>query len=306
MGNSNIAGSKKSSRSFISVEAASARLSSYFKVPKMNVERIEHVNLLESNGRVLAKNLHSPMSIPPFNRADRDGFALASSATVNASRHSPIHLRIIGKGLAGDESIVHRIRKGEALEIATGAKLPKGVDSVIMFEDTTTTSTSEANRLVKISNPINRGDHVSSKGADVVKKQLVLRTGTWITPQDVALIAAMGYDRVSVVKKPRVDILATGNELTEPGSLPLNDASIFESNRYMVSCLVRDAGGDPVDLGLCKDDPDAIFLRLKSALKLVEMIVVSGGASVGEKDYTSALVDRLGRPGLLVHGVAMN
>jgi molybdopterin molybdotransferase len=304
MGSSIIAGSKKSSRKFISVDAALTRLFSYFKVPKMNADRIEYVNLLESNGRVLANNLRSSMNIPPFNRADRDGFALASSATVNASSYSPIHLKIIGKGLAGDESIVHLIRKGEALEIATGAKLPKGADSVIMFEDTTTTSTSEANILVKISNPVNRGDHVSSKGADVVKKQLVLRAGTWITPQDVALIAAMGYDRVSVVKKPRVGILATGNELTEPGSLPLNDASIFESNRYMVSCLVRDTGGDPVDLGLCKDDPDAIFKILKSALKL-DMIVISGGASVGEKDYTSALVDRLGKPGLLVHGVAM-
>jgi molybdenum cofactor synthesis domain-containing protein len=306
MSSSKIAGSKKGSRKFISVDAALTRLFSSFKVTKINAERVEYVNLLESNGRVLAKSLRSPMNIPPFNRADRDGFALVSSATVNASSYSPIHLKIIGKGLAGDETIARRIRKGEALEIATGAKIPKGADSVIMFEDTTTTSTStsKSDSLVRISNPVSRGDHVSRKGADVVKKQLVLRAGTWITPQDVALIAAMGYDRVSVVKKPKVGILATGSELTEPGSLPLNNAGIFESNRYMVSCLVKDAGGDPVDLGLCRDDPDAIFKILKSALGL-GMIVVSGGASVGEKDYTTMLVNRLGKPGLVVHGVAM-
>jgi molybdenum cofactor synthesis domain-containing protein len=292
--------SKKSSRNFISVQSALVRLFSFFEIPKINAKRVENVYLLESNGRVLAENLYSPISVPSFDRADRDGFAISSSDTANVSRHSPIYLKIIGKSLAGQRTMSLRIRKGQALVIATGAKLPKGADSVIMFEDTI----SEPDRLVKISKPVNRGDHVSYKGSDVTEKQLVLRKGTWITPQDVALIASMGFDRVPVVKKPRVGILATGDELTEPGSRPPNDASIFESNRYMVACLVREAGGQYVDLGLCKDDPDAIFEILKSALKL-DMIVVSGGASVGEKDYTPLLIDRLGKPGLVVHGIAM-
>ncbi len=295
-----IPSSKIKPRNLIPVEKALVRLFSSFKIPKMNAERIEYVYLLESNGRVLAKNLYSPMSVPPFDRADRDGFAISSSDTVKASPLSSTYLKIMGKGLAGQGAMSHRLRKGQALEIATGAKLPKGADSVIMFEDTT----SGANRLVKISKPVNRGDHVSYKGSDVTEKQLVLRKGTWITPQDVALIASMGFDRIPVVKKPKVGILATGDELTEPGSRPLNDASIFESNRYMVSCLIREAGGESVDLGLCKDDPDAIFEILKSSLEL-DMIVVSGGASVGEKDYTPLIVDRLGKPGLVVHGVAM-
>jgi molybdenum cofactor synthesis domain-containing protein len=260
----------------------------------------EYLRLLESNRRVLAENLYSPMNIPPFDRADRDGFAIASSTTENASLYSPICLKIIGKGLAGQSKTLRDIRKGEAVEIATGAKLPIGTDSVIMFEDTKY----EPNKVVTISRPVSRGDFVSYKGSDVTEKQLVLKKGTWITPQDVALIASMGINRIPVVKKPRVGILATGDELTEPGSHPLNAASIFESNRYMLSCLVEDAGGDSLDLGLCKDDPDAIFQVLKSALKL-DMIVVSGGASVGEKDYTPWLVDKLGKPGLLVHGIAM-
>ncbi|MGA7368315.1 MAG: gephyrin-like molybdotransferase Glp [Nitrososphaeraceae archaeon] len=292
--------SKKSSGDFISVESAFVMLFSSFNIPKVNAKRVENVSLLESNGRVLAENLYSPMNVPPFDRSDRDGFAISSSDTANVSLHSPIYLKIIGKGLAGQRPISFRIRKGQALEIATGAKLPKGADSVIMFEDTL----SKANGLVKISKPVNRGGHVSYKGSDVTKKQLVLKKGTWITPQDVALIASMGFDRIHVVKKPKVGILATGDELTEPGSSPLNEASIFESNRYMVSCLVQEAGGDSVDLGLCKDDPVTIFEILKSALKL-DMIVVSGGASVGEKDYTPALVNRLGKPGLIVHGIAM-
>lgn len=292
--------SRKGSRAFTSVESALVKLFSSFNIPKFNTRRVEKVSLLESNGRVLAKDLYPPLSVPPFDRADRDGFAVSSSETANVTRRSPIYLKIIGKRLAGQPTSSHRIGKGQALEIATGAKLPKGTDSVIMFEDTIT----EVNRLIKISKPVNRGDHVSSKGSDVTEGQLVLRKGTWITPQDVALVASMGLDRIPVVNKPSVGILATGDELTEPGSRPQNDARIFESNRYMLSCLVREAGGDSVDLGLCKDDPDEIFEKLKSALKL-DMIVVSGGASVGEKDYTPLLVDRLGKPGLIVHGIAM-
>jgi molybdopterin molybdotransferase len=292
--------SKKTSRNFTSVENALITLFSSFNAPKLNAKRVEYVCLLESNGRVLAEDLYSPMNVPPFDRSDRDGFALSSSGTVYASRNSPIYLRIIGKGLAGEREMIRRIRKGQALEIATGAKLPKGADSVIMFEDTAL----EANDLVKISKPVNQGDNVSHKGSDVAEKQLVLRKGTWIIAQDVALIASMGIDRIPAVKKPRVGILATGDELTDPGCRPLGDTSIFESNRYMVSCLVRDAGGISVDLGLCKDDPHEIFQMLKSALKL-DLIVVFGGASVGQKDYTPLLVNRLGKPGLMVHGIAM-
>ena len=292
--------SKKTSRNYTSVDNALVMLFSSFNLPKMNAKRVEYVGLLESNGRVLAVDLYSPMNVPPFDRSDRDGFAVSSSTTVHASRNSPICLRIIGKGLAGERDMIHHLRREQALEIATGAKLPKGADSVIMVEDIIL----EANNLVKISRPVNRGDNVTPKGSDVADNQLVLRKGTWIIPQDVALIASMGLDRMPVVKKPRVGILATGDELTDPGCRPLNDTSIFESNRYMVSCLVRDAGGISVDLGLCKDDPHEIFQMLKSALKL-DLIVVFGGASVGQKDYTPLLVDRLGKPGLLVHGIAM-
>lgn len=295
-----ITSSKKSSRNFMSVESALVRLLSSFKVPKINAKRAEYVYLIDSNRRVLAENLYSSINVPPFDRVDRDGFAISSFDTRDASHHSPIYLNIIGKVLAGHRATFRRLRRGQALQIATGAKLPKGADSVIMFEDTT----SEANGSVKISIHVTRGDHVSRKGSDVREKRLVLRKGTWLTPQDVALIASIGRDRISVVKKPKVGILATGDELTEPGYHPLDDASIFESNRYMMSCLVQDAGGQAVDLGLCKDDPDVIFKILKSAL-ILDVIVVSGGASVGEKDYTPLLVDKLGKPGLVAHGIAM-
>ena len=288
-------------RNFISVETALNQFFFSLDFKKVNYLRREYVHLLEANGRVLADDLCSGIDVPPFDRADRDGYGLRSFETKGASHHSPIAFDVVGKSFAGQRVSIPVVKPRQALEIATGARIPKGVDSVIMIEDTTIDKT---NGLVKIYKPVSRGDHVSRKGSDIRKKRVVLRKGTWLTSQDVALIASIGLDRISVVEKPKVGILATGDELTEPGCQPKNSSCVFESNRYMLSCLVRDNGGLSVDLGLCKDDPDMIFEKLKSALML-DMIIVSGGASIGEKDYVPFLVDRLGKPGLVVHGIAM-
>jgi len=141
------------------------------------------------------------------------------------------------------------------------------------------------------------------KGEDVKNGQVLLKKGTWLTSQDVGLIASVGVGKVPVFKKPKVAVFATGNELAEPGS-KLDDTCIFESNRYMMSSMVREFGGEVVDLGICKDDRDLIFSKLREALKF-DIVVVSGGTSVGEKDYVPDLINSLGKPGLLVHGVAM-
>jgi molybdopterin molybdotransferase len=282
------------------VEAAITRFLSYI-TDKTNCSKLEYVHISEAGGRVLAEDIRASIDLPPFDRADRDGFALRSSDTKNASVHSTILLDVVGKQLAGITITARPLRKGQALEIATGARLPKGVDSVIMVEDVIIDS---SNKLIKTTKSVNRGDYVSTKGSDIKKHQLVLKKGTWLTFQDIALIASIGLNRVLVREKPKVGILATGDELTEPGQTGLSGSSIFECNRYMLSCLVKDCGGEPVDLGLCSDDRDEIYKRLLSALEC-DIVVVSGGASVGEKDYLHSLIDRLGKPGIVAHGIAM-
>lgn len=301
MNRNDIAHCKRTGRNeLMPVETAIARFLSYITT-KTNYPQLEYVHILDAGGRVLAEDICTSMDLPPFDRADRDGFALRSSDTKDASVHSSIFLDVVGKELAGNTISAPPLRKGQALEIATGARLPKGVDSVIMVEDVIVDS---YNKLIKITKSVNRGDHVTIQGSDIKKHQLVLKKGTWLTFQDIALIASIGLNRVLVTQKPKVGILATGDELTEPGQPGLSGSNIFECNRYMLTCLVKDCGGHPVDLGLCNDDRDEIYKRLISALEL-DIVILTGGASAGEKDYAYSLIDRLGKPGMVAHGIAM-
>jgi molybdenum cofactor synthesis domain-containing protein len=257
----------------------------------------EYVTLKDAQNRVLSKNLSSLIDIPSFIKAERDGYAIKSNDTRGASMKHPVLLDVIGRITAGQEA-QYMIESGKAVAIATGARVPKGADAVVMIENT-----EQENNTLKIFNEIGGGKNIALKGEDIKNRQILFKKGTWLTSQDVGLIASVGINRVPVFKKPKVAIFATGDELVEPGS-KLDDTSIFESNRYMIAGMIRESGGEVVDLGICKDDRDLIFSKLKEALKF-DLVVVSGGASVGEKDYVPDLINNLGKPGLVVHGIAM-
>jgi molybdopterin molybdotransferase len=257
----------------------------------------EYVTLKDAQNRVLSKNLSSLIDIPSFIKAERDGYAIKSNDTRGASMKHPVLLDVIGRITAGQEA-QYMIESGKAVAIATGARVPKGADAVVMIENT-----EQENNTLKIFNEIGGGKNIALKGEDIKNRQTLFKKGTWLTSQDVGLIASVGINRVPVFKKPKVAIFATGDELVEPGS-KLDDTSIFESNRYMIAGMIRESGGEVVDLGICKDDRDLIFSKLKEALKF-DLVVVSGGASVGEKDYVPDLINSLGKPGLVVHGIAM-
>ncbi|HYX56786.1 MAG TPA: gephyrin-like molybdotransferase Glp, partial [Nitrososphaeraceae archaeon] len=247
--------------------------------------------------RVLSMNLSSRIAVPSFTKAERDGYAIKSNDIKGASMKQPILLDVIGRITAG-QNTRYMVESGKAVAIATGARIPKGADSVVMVENT-----EQENNTLKIFNEIGQGKNIAMKGEDIKNRQSLYKKGTWLTSQDVGLIASVGINKVPVFKKPKVAIFATGDELVEPGS-KLHDTSIFESNRYMISGMIRDSGGEVVDLGICKDNRDLIFSKLKEALKF-DFVAVSGGASVGEKDYVPDLVNSLGKPGLIVHGIAM-
>jgi molybdopterin molybdotransferase len=258
---------------------------------------IENVSLVDTGNRVLANDLSSEMDIPPFVRADMDGYAIKSADTKGASTKNPILLQVVGKIYAGHDG-QYKVRSGNAVAIATGARLPKGADAVAMIE-----YTKLKNGAVRIFRQIEKGKHIALRGNDVKHGQTLLKKGTWLTSQDLGLIASVGVNKVPIFKKPQVALFATGNELKEPGS-KLENTCIFESNRYMISNMVREFGGEVIDLGICKDDRDLIISKFTEALKF-DMVVVSGGASVGEKDYVPDLIKNLGKPGLVVHGIAM-
>lgn len=258
---------------------------------------VEYVSLIDAQNRVLAKNLLSPVNVPPFLRTIMDGYAIKSVDTKAASNKHPVLLEIVGRITAGQDRR-YKVKSGEAVAIATGARIPEDADAVVMVEHT-----EHEDSKVKIFKEIKHGANIASKGGDVKKGQLLLKKGTWLTAQDVGLVASLGVDKVPVFKRPRVAIFSTGNELAEPGS-KLHGTSIFESNRYMISSMVREYGGESIDLGICRDDRNLISSKLREALRF-DMTVVSGGTSVGETDYVPDLVNKMGKPGLLVRGVAI-
>lgn len=258
---------------------------------------VEIVSLEEARDRVLAKDIASRIDLPPFKRAAMDGYAVVARDTKRASKKNPVLLDVIGSISAGEQTSFC-VKSAKTVGIATGARIPKGADAVMMVE-----YTQMQNHKVKIFREVESGKHVALKGEDVKKGQIILQKGRWLTPQDVGIIAATGINKVPVFRKPRIAIFSTGNELVEPGSVN-GLGCIFESNRHMISGMATEYGADVVDLGICKDDRDTIKKRLKKALAF-DAVIVSGGSSVGEKDFVPEIINEMGKPGVIIHGIAI-
>jgi molybdenum cofactor synthesis domain-containing protein len=259
----------------------------------------EYISLDKSTDRILAGNIRCPIDIPPFQRSTVDGYAILSDDTLKATRSHQVVLNVIGQVSAGETS-PERISPGRAFAIATGAKIPKGADSVIMIEDVIV---EDEGRNIRISEKIDKGSNVTPRGNDLKKGQLLLKEGTWLAAADIGLIASVGISAILVYKKVKVAVLSTGNELAEPGS-NLGNASLFDSNRFMLFSMVRKCGGEPVDLGICIDEKSLLQAKIMQALKF-DVILISGGSSVGEKDYVPDIINEIGKPGIIIRGVAM-
>ncbi len=284
---------KHNLRKLTSVEVALKKfLSSVNFKPK-----IENVPLNNASFRVLAKDIVSQSEIPSFDKASMDGFAIKSSDTKNATKKNPVFLKIIGKIFAGERK-KNSIKSSESHAIATGSPLPAGADAVIMLEDVV-----KNKDKIKITKKVKKQDNLALRGEEIRKNQLILKRGTWLTPQDIGLIASIGSNKVPVFKQPTVGILATGDELTKPGT-NLKEGKIFESNRIVIAEFVKQIGGKVHDLGICKDDKKLIEKKLKKGLQN-DLLVITGGSSVGEKDFVPKILKSLGNPGIIVKGVAM-
>ncbi len=259
----------------------------------------EYVSLIEATDRILADCIRCPLDIPPFHRSTVDGFAILSSDTKKATKDHHAILNVIGEIIAGKISRT-RISSGKAVAIATGAKIPKGADSVIMIEDVIV---EDKGKKICIPHKIGKGSNITPRGNDLRKGQILLKKGTWLTAADIGLIASVGILRILVYKRVKVAVLSTGSELAEPGS-DVGNASIFDSNRFMLFSMVRKQGGEPIDLGICRDERSLIRAKIMHAIKF-DVILISGGSSVGEKDFVPGLVNEIGKPGIIVSGVAM-
>lgn len=242
----------------------------------------EDVPLAECQGRALSRAVHSTLQIPPFANSSMDGFAVRSADTGAAASTRPVQLTVVHHIAAGSGQ-APAIQSGESARIMTGAPLPSGADAVAPFEDV-----SESEGQVSLRAPVRQGACVRPAGQDMVEGQEVLPAGAVLQSPQIGLLAALGRDRVSVTRKPRVAILSTGDELVEPGAR-LRPGQIYNSNSPMLSAAVAEAGGLPFTLPAARDDPAAIASALEHASG-ADLLLTSGGASVGDFDYVKQVV----------------
>ncbi len=281
----------KENNQMISVEEAQERLLSH-----VTLLGEEEVPILDSLGQVLAEDLRSAIDVPPLDNSAMDGYALQARDTSGASSGSPRLLQVITTVAAGSISD-REVVPGTAIRIMTGAPMPKGADSVVRFEDTDETARQRGGPISEIAICVaaKQGQNIRRAGEDISKGTVVLPAGTIIRPAEVGVLASVGRSTVSVIARPVVAIVATGNELVEVGE-PLPKGKIYNSNSYSVAALVRRYGGIPRVLGIALDNKDSLVTALRSGLD-ADMLITSGGVSVGDYDIVKEVLAQEGEIG---------
>lgn len=250
-------------------------------------------------GRVLAADVSAPVDLPQFQRSAVDGYAVRAADTFGASQTIPAYLHVVGRVTMGAAAALE-IRSGQAAEIHTGGMLPPGADAVVMVERTQPLGNDEIEVLAAAA----PGDNVIQVGEDVRRGELILAAGRRIRPQDVGGLLAVGILEVEVASAPRVGILSCGDEIIAPEETPL-PGQIRDINAHMLAALVERAGGEPVLLGIARDEIEDYRSRARSGFENVDVLVMTAGSSVSTRDLTRAVIDSLGKPGILQHGLAV-
>lgn len=257
----------------------------------------EEVSVVDAFERILAKDIVAGISLPPFRRSPLDGYALRAADTIDASRESPVVLRVVDAVYAGQVA-TRPMGLGEAMSITTGAPMPEGSDCVVKFEDIV-----REGDAIAVSSPFATGENVVPQGEDVAEGETVINRGSNITPAVVGLLVSLGLDRVQVFKKPRVGVLSIGDELLEVGQ-PLRPGKIYNSNLYALSLQVKEAGGLAFPNETLSDSTGDIARALERAMADYDLVVTTGGASVGSKDLVRDAI-RLSGAGILFWKVGM-
>jgi molybdenum cofactor synthesis domain-containing protein len=259
------------------------------------IERTERLRLVDANGRAAAADVQSTRDVPPFARAGMDGYAVRAEDTFGANRYEPKTLRVIDKVYTG-EVPAKSVDAGTAIEIATGAPLPQGADAVVMVEET-----EKAGDDVRILTPVYPRQNVGRQGADIVVGQTVITRGGVLNPSRIGALAALGIGEVEVYARPTVAILSTGNEIADPGH-ELKPGQIYDINKFTLSTIIAEHGGVPMPFATAQDTIEALEAAI-DACAACDMLVFSGGSSVGERDL---ILDVIGRKGEIVfHGIAV-
>jgi molybdopterin molybdotransferase len=261
----------------------------------LQVQRCREITipLTEAYNRVLAESVIADEDLPRFDRSAVDGFAVRAEDTNDATQFKPLLFQLTNAEEIPETGPRH------AKQVWTGNPIPKGANAVIMLENT-----QKKDDKIEVWTQAAPYDNVSRKGEDIKKGETTIKAGTRLKPYQLALLAAMGNSEVTVIEKPKIAILATGNELAQTGT-EREEKQIYESNRVMLSAMCCELDAEPLDLGITKDNIDEIAEKIQIALKIADAVITTGGTSVGGLDLVPDAVNKIGKPGIIVHGIAM-
>ncbi|UZW13782.1 molybdopterin molybdotransferase MoeA [Clostridium pasteurianum] len=280
----------------VSVEEAKNIINCNFKL----ILKTELIDIKECNGRVLSKDITSPLNIPGFKRSMVDGYAVRFRDLQGASESMPSLLDLKGEVKMGKMPVKSLEYPGECMYIPTGGMLPEGTDSVIMIEyiDKMDDATVLANKSISF------GENVLNEDEDVEFGETVLKQGTILKPYGISMLSSLGITKVQVFCKPRIGIISTGDEIVSPEKQP-QLGEIRDINSYLIYSSVIEDGGQPILYGIIKDNYEELFETVKRAVNECDLVLVSGGSSVGKKDETAKVIDELGAHGILFHGISI-
>ena len=281
----------------LSREEALARFqAALFPRPIPSVKRL----LAEALGLALSVDIAAPIDVPPFDRSNVDGFAVRSADIAAASEAAPVRLELTGETIHCGTAPLKTVEAGLATVIATGGPMPRGADAVVMIEHTQP----GGDDAIEVRRSSASGQFVSYGGSDMARGEMLLRAGTLLSSREIGTLAACGIDSVAVARRPRVAVLSTGDELVQPGH-PLRPAGVYDTNGAIISAAITENGGEAEFCGAVADDEVLLEKAMRKALTASDMLIVSGGTSKGAGDVSHRIVARLGKPGIIAHGIAL-
>ncbi len=266
------------------------------QISRSEISRVgkESVEIFQACGRILAEDVIAKWDVPHFDRSAMDGYAVRAEDTFGASPTNPVILRLVGEVDIGEKPCC--IERGKAVRVSTGSALPEGANAVVMLE-----YAKEIEGSVEIYRSVTPWENVSKRGEDVRMGEVVLRKGEILQPQDVGVLASLGYSEVEVIRRPKVAVIATGNELIEVGMNP-EVGRVVNSNSPMLCCAIREMGCEPVYMGIVEDEFGKLRDAVSKALS-TDAVIVTGGTSVGKRDLVPEVVEEMGE--IIFHGVSM-
>ena len=283
----------------VSADEARARFERHLDLSPLAAETVP---LAAALTRVLAHDVVAAVDAPPFDRSNVDGFALRAADTAGASDARPKVFPLNPEIIACGDMPALEVVPGTATTIATGGVIPRGADAVVMVEQTELIEAAAPS--IELRRAAAPGQFISYAGSDIARGETLLRRGARVGSREIGMLAACGLAQVDVVRRPKVAVLSTGDELVAPGS-PLKPGGVYDSNGAIIAAAVSEAGGEPLMFGAFPDDEAALERAVRRALAESDIVVLSGGTSKGAGDLSHAIVSRLGKPGILVHGVAL-